>query len=206
MTTTQICMEVQTAISDYQKGTYPGMMIEMDELKKKYRQQGKTDAVLRDCVKGGHQWCLSKASINAAVIALRQFNFSGMYGSFEDVFDDVKNLIGHIPGVCGRLTLYDTARRIGHLLDMPVYPNNYVYVARGARIGAKYVLGIKRMKGNVFRLPISDFTNLFPGISSMEIEDILCIYFHEGKFKNGIVKVPSAKGCGNKKPRHKCGR
>ena len=195
----QIDMEVRAAISDYQKGNYPGMMDEMNAVKSLYQQKGKTDEVLRACIKGGHQWCLPNVRIDQAVIALRQFDFDKKYDDFEKVYDCVKKLIGQIPSVCGWLTLYDTTRRLAYLLNPSIFPKNYVYVARGARNGAKYVLGINRMKSNEYCLPIADFQKLFPGISSMEIEDILCIYFHEGKFKGNLSTVPVTVGCRKKK-------
>ena len=201
----QIDMEVRAAISDYQKGNYPGMMDEMNAVKRLYQQKGKTDEVLRACIKGGHQWCLPNARIDQAVIALRQFDFDKKYDDFEEVYDCVKKLIGQMPSVCGRLTLYDTTRKLAYLLNPSIFPKNFVYVARGARDGAKYVLGINRMNSSVFRLPIADFRKLFPGISSMEIEDILCIYFHEGKFKGNLITVPVTVGCRKKKSGRKGG-
>lgn len=195
---TQIEKEVKAAIIDYQKGAHTGMMDELSEVKKLYQREGKTDAVLRVCVKGGHQRRLPNARVDDAVMALRQFDFSKTFASFEDVYDYIKRLIGSIPRMGGFLTIYDIARRLGHLLDVPVYPKNYVYVACGARTGAKYVLGIKKMKREVFCLPITDFENLFPEISSMEIEDILCIYFHDGKLKLSVGNAFSVKGCGKK--------
>ena len=201
----QIDMEVRAAISDYQKGNYPGMMDEMNAVKRLYQQKGKTDEVLRACIKGGHQWCLPNARIDQAVIALRQFDFDKKYDDFEEVYDCVKKLIGQMPSVCGRLTLYDTTRKLAYLLNPSIFPKNFVYVARGARDGAKYVLGINRMNSSVFRLPIADFQKLFPGIPSMELEDILCIYFHEGKFKGNLITVPVTVGCRKKKSGRKGG-
>lgn len=202
---TQIEMEVRAAITDYQKGNYPGMMDEMNAVKSLYQQKGKTDEVLRACIKGGHQWCLPNAHIAQAVIALRQFDFDKKYDNFEDVYDCVKKLIGQIPSVSGWLTLYDTTRRLAYLLNPSIIPKDYVYVARGARDGAKYVLGINRMKSSVFHLSIADFQKLFPGISSMEIEDILCIFFHEGKYKGNLSIAPDTVGCRKKKPSRKGG-
>ena len=184
----QIKQEVAAAIADYQKGTHPGMMNEMNQVKTLFLKEGVTDSFLRACIKGGHQWCLPNANIDDAIVALRQFNFNKNYKDFEDLYNCIYTLLGTIPRVRGRLTLYDIARRIGHLLNNPVYPNEYVYLARGARSGAKYVLSIKRMNNNVYSLPTTCFQKLFPNISSMDIEDILCIYFHEGKLKD-ILKT-----------------
>lgn len=202
---TQIDIEVKAAIADYQKGNYPGMMDEMNAVKSLYHQKGKTDEVLRACIKGGHHWRLPNASIDQAVIALRQFNFNKKYDNFEEVYECVKKLIGKIPSVRGWLTLYDTTRRLAYLLNPSIVPKDYVYVARGARIGAKYVLGINRMKSSEYCLPIADFQKLFPGISSMEIEDILCIYFHDGKFNGNSSTVPVTAGCHKKKSSRKGG-
>ncbi len=200
---TQIEVEVKAAIMDYQKKKYPGMMVEMNAVKSLYQEKGKTDEVLRACIKGGHQWCLPNARIDEAVIALRRFDFNKKFNNFEEVYECVKKLIGQIPNVRGWLTLYDTTRRLAYLLNPSIIPNEFVYVARGARDGAKYVLGINRIKSDVFRLPIADFQKLFPGISSMEIEDILCIYFHEGKYKDNFSTDSVTVGCRRKKPGHK---
>ena len=202
---TQIEMEVKAAIMDYHKKKYSGMMVEMNAVKSLYQEKGKTDEVLRACIKGGHQWCLPNTRIDEAVIALRQFDFNKKFDNFEEVYDCVKKLMGQIPRVCGWLTLYDTTRRLAYLLNPSIIPKDYVYVARGARDGAKYVLGITRMKSDVFRLPIADFQKLFPGISSMEIEDILCIFFHEGKFKGNLSTAYNTVGCRKKKPGRKGG-
>jgi hypothetical protein len=205
---TQIEKEVRAAITRYQKRKENknfGVMAEIDAVKNLYQQKGKTDEVLRACIKGGHQWCLPNARIDEAVIALRQFDFNMKFNNFEEVYDSVKKLIGQIPNVRGWLTLYDTTRRLAYLLNPSIIPNDYVYVARGARDGAKYVLGINRINSDVFRLPIADFQKLFPGISSMEIEDILCIYFHEGKFKDDLNTAPVTVGCRKKKPGRKSG-
>ncbi len=196
MLMSQIKKEVAAAIADYQKGTHPSMMNEMNQVKTMYLKGGVTDSFLRACIKGGHQWCLPNVNIDNAVKALRQFDFNKSYKDFEELYNCIYELLGTIPRVRGRLTLYDIARRIGHVLNNQVSPNEYVYIARGARSGAKYVLSIQRMANKVFRLPITSFQSLFPNISSMDIEDILCIYFHEGKLK-GITN-PCIGGCHRK--------
>jgi len=106
------------------------------------------------------------------------------FSNFEQLYAEIKGLLGNIPFVCGDLTLYDTAVNIGQLLTPIVKPKDFVYLAAGAREGAGYILG----KQNVSSImPTNAFAVLLPGVSNIDIENLLCIYkelfkkFAEGK-------------------------
>ena len=130
-----------------------------------------------------HQWWMphNPFFVSKALNILAGANLVGFTGSFEDLYDYVESL-----GITkGRLLLYDLTRRIGACLG--VYPKNFVYLQCGALAGAT----ILHNKGYItlpnpcgFRVPTSVFASVFPGIDSMDIENILCIY------KKQLAKLP----------------
>lgn len=122
-----------------------------------------------------HQWWMphNSAFVNKGLGILANANFVGFTGDFEDLYKYAESL--HITK--GRLLLYDLTLRIGACLG--IYPKDYVYLHRGSLAGAT----ILHQKGCInlpnpcgFRVPISVFAGIFSGISSMDIENILCIY------------------------------
>lgn len=187
--------EIQSSL--YQ---HVNMMTEMNEIKEDYDNigskwpKGETitiELVLRKCVRGimkrGHQWCISTKAIDDAVKALCTGTFVSRSGKkekfvakgriyedfedFEDLYDAVKSLIS-IPGI-GEVTIYDTARRIGHILDTPIYPQQFVYLpANKVRNAACFIVG-KEVEG---KEPASLFFPYFGTLSPLFIEDILCIF------------------------------
>lgn len=100
------------------------------------------------------------------------------FKDFEDLYDYINYLIGPISGI-GNVAIYDTAKRIGHLLS--IYPKMYVYISAGAEEGAKKLLG----RDVKLREPISAFSPFFGTLPSIFIEDILCLY------RNVIVSPPA---------------
>lgn len=176
------------------------MMAEMNEIKKDYENIGAKwsngtkitiKLVLRKCVRGimarGHQYCISAVSVNNAVDALYKGTFKSRKGKlekfitggriyenfedFEELYDAVKNLIS-ISGI-GGVTIYDTARRIGHILYTPIYPQQFVYLpANKVRNAASYIVE-KEVEG---KEPASLFFPYFGTLPPLFIEDILCIF------------------------------
>ena len=135
--------------------------------------------VLRRCFTGNHYHLLHltstrrKALTQNAINALKKKNIlSFRGGDFETLYQEVKNAIGGLPQV-GNLVLYDTTKMIGYILTPRISPMKYVYVQSGAKVGAKNLLGIKRMG---MRYPTSAFKKFFPKVDSIHIEDMLCIY------------------------------
>lgn len=152
--------------------------------------------VLERCFTGNHfgYLHLTKAQrgklVKDAVGSLVKANvlsFSG--GDFENLYDKVKGAIGALSGV-GLLVLYDTTKMIGHILSPKVLPEKYVYTQSGAKVGAKTLLGVSRMG---MRVPTSLLHPYFPKVSSIYIEDILCIYkkwFVKGGVSTKRGKLP----------------
>jgi len=114
-----------------------------------------------------------KYTKDAVDLLMKQNILSQSFQSFEQLYDDLKNILNNIPFVRGDLTIYDTSVNIGQILNSPVSPQKYIYLAAGSRKGAKLLLGKKRVQR---KMPISDFRKLFKGISIIDIENMLCIY------------------------------
>lgn len=86
----------------------------------------------------------------------------------------------------GDLTVYDTAVRIGYSFGL--HPEK-VYIHRGAKTGAKNLLGRKAVHGRKFlymhELPIE-----FQSLTPMEVENCLCIY--KNSFLTGKLIEPKS--------------
>lgn len=189
--------------SKYRSGIKPecGTMIEeMNDIREKYRNGVKIDEILNDCVcnRHGHQYCIPKNAVKEAVDALMKSVFVcgktskpfvlgnklfNGFADFEQLYDFVNSVIGKISGI-GPLTVYDTAKRIGHIFENPIYPKQYVYLAAGAMAGAIKLLNRKTLS---FREPIIVFQPYFGTLSSIFIEDILCIY--KGLFRANSITI-----------------
>ena len=180
------------------------MVEEMNEIRQLYRNNGNIDDVLRKCVcnRHGHQYCIPESAVNDAIKALNQSIFTSSslenvpfiqkdridegFIDFEELYDFIHSVIGNINGI-GPLTIYDTARRIGHLLRSPIYPEMYVYLSAGAKEAAEHLLNKKQLK---FREPVCLFTPFFGTFPSIFIEDILCIF--KDQFKNPKISMTKA--------------
>jgi hypothetical protein len=165
------------------------MVEEMNAIKVLYGKEPIRD-VIEKCVcnRHGHQYCIPQTAVDDAVNALMDSmfvradmvatpfingnNISEVFEDFEELYDFISLVISGIPGI-GPLTVYDTARRIGHLFSTPIYPRSYVYLAAGAKNGAEALLGKKGLR---FREPIQLFESSFGTFPSIFIEDMLCIY------------------------------
>lgn len=167
-----------------------GMWVEMNRCTDKHLART-TPGFDVSVIKGVHQRRVSNAAINQL---LRRLNSHGIenkrYYYFEDLYDDVRRLVTNplISGI-GDLTIYDTARRIGHVLDLPVYPERYVYLARGAKEGAKKLLG----RNVNYVEPVDVFKPYFGGLPSICIEDFLCI-FKDYLCKGGVIAGVTVQG------------
>jgi hypothetical protein len=87
--------------------------------------------------------------------------------TFSELYDRVALEIGKIKGI-GKLTIYDTAHRIGAYLGLEP---EFVYVHAGVKKGAK-ALGFK---GRSIILK-EELPKEFDKLKPYEIEDCLCIY------------------------------
>ena len=120
-----------------------------------------------------HQQRISKAVLSAFAAKAVGFKPASSFTSFEEYFDYVaeeaeksgvlKN------GKC--LLVYDYCLRTGY--SSGPKPKEYVYLFRGAREGAKAVLG----KVSSFKVPTTVLQTALGTtcLNSMEIEDFLCV-------------------------------
>lgn len=134
-----------------------------------------------------------KDTENAVNILLDNNILCKTFNNFEDLYDEVRRLLEDIHFVRGRLTLYDTAINIGQLLTPIVEPKDFVYLAAGAREGAGYVIGKKNVD---WRVEKDIFGNLFLELSSIDIENVLCIYKNQLKelANGGILSIAEIDG------------
>lgn len=150
--------------------------------------------IIRMCIIGlysnGHQKRLVKASVDKAVekiydtkiikVGKNKLTLFEMIEKnkisicdFEELYEIIKQLIGGISGI-GFVTVYDTARRIGHILKEPIYPEAYVYLHyNNVNFSARSVL---KRKSLAYREPSILFCCEFRGLPSIIIEDILCTF------------------------------
>lgn len=178
------------------------MWSEMNEIKSYYKecvsnQPGcySFEKVIWMCVRGlyttGHQKRVDGQAINDAVTNLMTGKFADFrngkncslvnkttrtfykhFIDFEELYYAVLQLIGNVQGI-GYVTLYDTARRIGYLLDQPIYPVAYVYLHYNCVNKAAQSILRKKL---AFREPATSFLCEFCAFPSICIEDILCIF------------------------------
>ena len=163
---------MQKLLSVYYQCCYQGHWNELNRvLNYTFAKPSDEEGILHKCVKGAHQYCISKAAINNAVKNLKKARIlSTKYNNFEVLYDDVRNAIANIKGI-GDLTVYDTALRLGFIMFPIVLPNEYIYLARGAKRGAEKLLG----KAVHYREHISIFMPYFGNLSPHFIEDFLCV-------------------------------
>lgn len=135
------------------------------------------DTILRKCICHRHfRFLHINASqrdlfVNNLISKLKENKvLSPPSGDFEDLYNRIFLSIGKEKGI-GRTMLYDITRMIGFCHS--VYPQKYVYLHAGSKIGAKRLLKKNRLP---FRVHTSDFLSFFPNEESLYIEDILCIF------------------------------
>lgn len=134
------------------------MVEEMNEIRRKYLNKTPLKDIIKECIcnRHGHQYCISEEAVNNATEALfgskfiqdnctevpfikenqKRYDLNECFNDFEELYDFIRFAIGGITGI-GPLTVYDTARRIGHLYKKPIYPKMYVYLAAGAKKGLR---------------------------------------------------------------------
>lgn len=131
-----------------------------------------------------HQWWMKRlGDTYREKIADKLTNDGVQQWNYQD-FDDLYDHLVKLNITSGKLFRYDLARRIGRCLN--VLPGKSVYLHEGALRGAQILnkKGFINLPPNFD--PIKDvrvdkaiFGGVFPGISSMDIENILCIYKKE---------------------------
>lgn len=182
----QKCLTQSQVFSELTKRYKPnlpqGMKKVFDKLHQVYNEYLKTRDLdtlrylLALCVRAHHGRRMPWKNTREAVNCLIDNNISSQtFNCFADLYETIGKLLRNIPFARGPLTIYDTALNIGQLLTPPVEPDNEVYLNAGAWEGAKHLKGRKNIK---HIMSVSDWqtSNLFPGLDSKTIEDILCIY------------------------------
>ncbi len=118
--------------------------------------------------------------------------------NFEQLYDAVNTLLSPVRGHgIGDLTVYDIALRIGYIRQNQILPKDKVYLFAGANVGANNLLGITpslfdtsvfspRIKIACDRYDLSLFKSPLCDMSSMFLEDMLCVY--DSKLKNYTKK------------------
>jgi len=122
-----------------------------------------------------HQRRIKRAAMKKLAIKLEGLEEKDIKSkNFNELHTFLDNLLGCIPGI-GKLTIYDTATRIG--IKFGIEPEQ-VYLHRGARAGARNLLGKKRLGRKVDK---SIFGDSFDKLSPSHVENLLCIYKDELK-------------------------
>lgn len=93
------------------------------------------------------------------------------FSDFEKIHKEVESILSGIHFVQGTLMVYDTALTIGSLLG--VHPQKLIYLYAGAWDGAVILKGPKIIQ-HVMDVCLWQAPSLFPGIDSMDIENMLC--------------------------------
>ena len=122
--------------------------------------------------KNSHQTRIPETVLKAFVAEVISFRSAKSFANFDDYFDYVAGEVeksGVLKnGKC--LLVYDYCLRTGYSIGL--VPEEFVYLFCGAREGAKAVLG----KVRSFKVPTTVLqTALATTMSSMEIEDFLCV-------------------------------
>ena len=141
--------------------------------------------------RNSHQKCISTTSIQAfANEAVKQGLLNKSYNTFEDVYDDIFNISKTLNKTAkngnhlGDLFIYDVSLRFAY--NIGITPKKYVYLHAGPLEAAEKLekLGLISLKPNLQALPWKNgyhrvcttvFSNLFPAMESMDIENFLCI-------------------------------
>ncbi len=117
-------------------------------------------------------WHNTKEAVNTLI---QSKILSANITDFEELHAEITRLFKNIPFARGQLTRYDVSVNIGQLLCPRVEPKKYVYLTAGAMSGA---LKLTNAISYNYTEPVTNWqtSNRFPGVDSMDIEDILCIF------------------------------
>ena len=153
----------------------------------------KSDATLHYlfalCLRIRHGNRMPWINTRQAVDALEKLGILNQtFSDFEELHRKVKSILSGIHFAKGPLMVYDTALCIGTLFN--VWPEKYVYLYAGAWNGAVCLKDRKDIS-NVMPTKEWQKPDLFPGIDSKDIEDILCHldWLFNKLQKNGAVSM-----------------
>lgn len=134
---------------------------------------------------GSHQWpfrmpCNQQKRANAISALVTAKLWNRQYKDFEDLHNTVIREIGSCKGV-GLLTRYDIAKKMSGIFNPPVYPDK-VYLQSGALKGTFILTGDAKYTKAPQLEKVESFDPYLTGLSSIDIENFLCI------FKSVLVK------------------
>ena len=145
----------------------------------KYLKTGNTDTLrylLALCIRRRHGYRMPWISTKAAVDILVKMNIlQQKFNDFDHLHNTIQQAFKGIKFAQGKLTVFDTALNIGQLLQPKIEPIAHVYLPAGAFDGAVLLLGKNNVQRKM-RISVWNAPNLFPGLDSKCIEDILCIF------------------------------
>lgn len=119
-----------------------------------------------------HQRQVLRRILNAFENRMNSLDLSRPFSDFDELFEYVAANSGLTNTKC--LLTYDFCLRMGQHLSPVLEPKDYVYLFRGAREGAENILG--KLPSHVYKLPTGVLQDaLGTTLSSMEIEDLLCV-------------------------------
>lgn len=125
----------------------------------------------------GHQRRLSKAALAAGAAALRHVaqkieaaaDFHSLWQLIDDAFRPIRGL--------GELAVYDAAERLRHRLGLEA--PHLIYLHAGARVGARRLAGGRLAREDALGVLRHQLPEGLRGLSTHDIEDVLCIYKDE---------------------------
>lgn len=144
MTVTMDRKIIEKEIEEYNRGNNDEgcccLLKTLDDIKDLIDKKGiDDDNTLKKLVKGSHQKHMQGETVKKAIDILSENKeWTEDFDSFEALYDVIFRLLFPIKGI-GTITVYDTSLRIGYCKG--ILPIDYVYLARGAMIGARYLYG-----------------------------------------------------------------
>ena len=193
-----VTKSLNSIASHYKKNfpmsTFCKLIDEVRSVYKDYLKSGSLDDLrflLALCIRAHHghrmPWNTTRLAVDK-LIRIDIINRLSTFATFEDLHTEIKNVFAGIRFAQGPLTVYDTAVLLGQLVCPTLEPTDLIYLNAGAYKGAEILLG----KGNVNSImSTSVFADLFPSLTSVGIEDILCIY------KGLFLKIKGGKSVTN---------
>ena len=133
------------------------------------------------CNRNRHQWCLANVAVDNAVRKLLSVPsiWNNRPTNFEELYDNIYNLIGKGNTGISYCTVYDTAIRIGWIFIPKIVPKKYVYVHRKLVESAKHILKKNMKLIDHCRIERGKFDKIeptFKKMNALEIEDFLCVH------------------------------
>ena len=132
--------------------------------------------------RGNHQRRILKTSRDFFAKALCSDKIKTCIEKSEN-FEVLYKIVDELRGLgIGELTVYDTTMRLGAFLEKQKrkrFRPLGVYLHNGALDGAKKLLSRGLIQGPLSSVVSIDvFSDIFPGLETWEIEEVLCLYKH----------------------------